>query len=151
LGLAFALVSCVLAQQTKEPGHEAHSGTARIASIWDGVFTAAQAKRGKAIYPAPCGTCHGRRLNGAPEDPDVPSTPPIGRAKFLRSWEGRTLATLLEYTRATMPENNPGYLSDQEYIDVIAYMLSMSGVPAGEHELRRDPQRLRDIVIEQRP
>ena len=72
----------------------------QMASVWDGVFTEAQAKRGQAVYPGPCGTCHGRRLNGAPDDPDMRSTPPLARAKFLRDWEGRSLATLFEYTRA---------------------------------------------------
>ena len=77
----------------------------QMASVWDGVFTEARAKRGQAVYPGPCGMCHGRRLNGAPDDPDMRSTPPLARAKFLRDWGGRSLATLFEYTRATMPES----------------------------------------------
>lgn len=120
-------------------------------SVRDGVFTASQAERGQVVYPGACGTCHGRRLNGAPDDPDMLSTPPLARAKFLRTWEGRSLATLFEHTRATMPENNPGSLTDEEYIDVIAYMLSVSGMPAGDVELEPDPQSLAHFVIEQRP
>ena len=119
------------------------------ASILDGVFTEAQAERGKAMYSAPCGMCHGRRLNGAPDDEDMLSTPPLARAKFLRTWQGRSLATLFEYTRATMPQNNPGSLTDEEYLDIIAYMLSVSRMPAGDEELRPDPQHLARIVIEQ--
>jgi len=117
-------------------------------SIRDGVFTEAQARRGQAVYPGPCGTCHGRRLNGAPDDPDMLSTPPLARARFLRVWEGRSLATLFEYTRATMPEENPASLTDEEYIDVIAYMLSVGGMPAGDDELQPDPQRLARVVIQ---
>jgi mono/diheme cytochrome c family protein len=120
-------------------------------SVRDGVFTASQAERGQAVYPGVCGTCHGRRLNGAPDDPDMVSTPPLARAKFLRTWEGRSLAALFEHTRATMPENNPGSLTDEEYIDVIAYMLSVSGIPTGDVELEPDPQSLARVVIEQRP
>ena len=123
----------------------------QVASVWDGVFTEAQAKRGQAVYPGPCGTCHGRRLNGAPDDPDMRSTPPLARAKFLRDWEGRSLATLFEYTRATMPESNPGSLTDEEYVDVIVYMLSVGGMPAGDDELQPDPQSLARIVIQQQP
>jgi mono/diheme cytochrome c family protein len=108
------------------------------ASVWDGVFTEAQAKRGGAVYPGPCGWCHGRRLNGAPDDPDMRSTP-------------RSLATLFEYIRATMPENNPGSLTDQEYIDVIAYMLSVSGMPAGDGELTPEPHSLARVAIEPQP
>ena len=123
----------------------------QMASVWDGVFTEAQAKRGQAVYPGPCGTCHGRRLNGAPDDPDMRSTPPLARAKFLRDWEGRSLATLFEYTRATMPESNPGSLADEEYVDVIAYMLSVGGMPAGDDELQPDPKSLARVVIQQQP
>ena len=123
----------------------------QMASVRDGVFTEAQAKRGQAVYPGPCGTCHGRRLNGAPDDPDMRSTPPLARAKFLRDWEGRSLATLFEYTRATMPESNPGSLTDEEYVDVIAYMLSVGGMPAGDDELQPDPKSLARVVIQQQP
>ena len=123
----------------------------RSASVWDGVFTEAQVERGEAAYTGSCGRCHGRKLNGAPDDPDMLSTPPLARAKFLRVWEGRSLATLFDYTRATMPESNPGSLSDEEYVDIIAYMLSVGGMPAGGDELRPDPQGLARVVIEQQP
>ncbi len=123
----------------------------QMASVWEGVFTEAQANRGQGVYPGACGGCHGRRLNGAPDDSDMRSTPPLARAKFLRDWEGRSLATLFEYTRATMPESNPGSLTDKEYVDIIAYMLSVSGMPAGDDELRPDPQSLARAVIRQQP
>ena len=122
-----------------------------MASVWDGVFTEAQARVGQAVYPGACGTCHGHRLNGAPDDPDMRSTPPLARARFLRVWEGRSLATLFEYTRATMPESNPGSLTDDEFVDVIAYMLSVGGMRAGDAELRPDLSSLARIVIGQQP
>ena len=121
------------------------------ASVWDGVFTEAQAARGRQIYVGACGLCHGRRLNGAPDDPDMVSTPPLARARFLRVWDGRSLATLLAYTQVTMPEDNPGSLNPQEYVDVIAYLLSMSRMPAGGDELPPDPRSLAHIVIRPRP
>ena len=120
------------------------------ASVGDGVFTEAQAARGRAVYSGACGLCHGRRLNGAPDDPDVRSTPPLARARFLRRWEGRSLAALLAYTRLTMPEDNPGSLTDAEYVDVLAHMLSTSGMPAGRSELPPDLRRLARIEIRQR-
>ena len=122
-----------------------------MASVWDGVFTEDQATRGQAVYSGACGICHGRRLNGAPEDPDMRSTPPLARARFLRVWEGRSLATLWEYTRATMPEDNPNSLSEQEYVDVIAYMLTVGGMPAGDDELEPDSQSLARFIIRQQP
>ena len=121
-----------------------------VASVWDGVFTAGQAARGRLAYSGGCGFCHGRRLNGAPDDPDMRSTPPLARARFLREWDGRSLASLFEYTRVTMPEDNPASFTDEEYADVIAYMLSVSGMPAGDDELPADSQRLARIVIRPR-
>jgi mono/diheme cytochrome c family protein len=150
LPLAFVMAPVAGAQQVIGTS-TTEEKTDPMASIWDGVFTEAQAKRGQLVYPGPCGWCHGRGLDGAPDDPDVRSTPPLARAKFLRDWEGRSLAALFEYTRATMPESNPGFLTDEEYVDVIAYMLSFGGMPAGDEELQPDPQRLARIVIQQQP
>ena len=79
------------------------------------------------------------------------STPPLARARFLRIWEGRSLATLFEYTRATMPESNPSSLTDQEYVDVIAYMLSVGGMPVGGEELQADLGSLARVVIGVQP
>ncbi len=132
-------------------GLAAGSGDAGpVTSVWDGVFTAAQAARGRLAYSGGCGFCHGRRLNGAPDDPDMRSTPPLARARFLREWDGRSLASLYEYTRVTMPEDNPASFTDEEYADVIAYMLSISGMPAGDEELLPDSQSLARIVIRPR-
>lgn len=116
-------------------------------TIRDGVYTEAQARRGEAIYPAPCGKCHGLKLDGAPDDPDMESTPPVAGRKFLRDWNDRSLAALYQYTRTTMPENNPGFLSDQEFADIIAYMLQVSGAPSGNRELRGDMESLGNILI----
>jgi mono/diheme cytochrome c family protein len=117
-------------------------------SIRGGVYTEVQAGRGAFSYPVACGKCHGYLLDGAPDDPDMFSTPPIGGPKFLRNWNGRSLAALYEYSRTTMPANNPGFLPDQELADVLAYLLQRSGLPAGQIELRPDPERLGRIVIE---
>jgi mono/diheme cytochrome c family protein len=124
--------------------------TRLMASVWDGVFTEAQATRGEGAYAGACGTCHGRRLNGAPDDPDMRSSPPLARARFLRVWEGRYLATLFEYTRATMPEDNPDSLTEKEYVDIISYMLAVGGMPPGDAELQPDPQSLARVVIRSR-
>jgi mono/diheme cytochrome c family protein len=131
------------------PSDDTSVAPAAMRTIWDGVFSAAQAERGGALYEAPCGRCHGRRLDGASDDPDMRSSPPLARATFLRRWNGRSLATLYEYIRATMPESTPGSLSDQEYVDLIAYMLATSGAEPGEEELLPDPVSLAGVRIEQ--
>ena len=116
-------------------------------SIRDGVFTAEQARRGQVAYTGPCDRCHGFKLDGAPDDPDMLPAPPVAGSKFLRKWDGRTLAVLFEYVRTTMPTNNPGYLSDAEVADIVAYMLSMSGLPAGDNVLSAEPEALASVVI----
>jgi len=117
------------------------------ATIWDGVYTESQAARGEFVYPSVCGRCHGHRLDGAPDDPDFFPTRPIAGPKFLRDWNGVSLVTLFEYTRSAMPELNPASLSDQEFIDLIAYMLAVSEAPAGSDELEPDAAQLTGITI----
>ena len=130
-------------------GAFAQDAASNSRSIRDGVFTSAQAQRGQTAYTGPCDRCHGYKLDGAPDDPDMLPAPPVAGPKFLRKWDGRTLAALFDYLRATMPSNNPGYLSDAEVADLVAYMLSVSGLPAGAEPLRSDREALARIVIEQ--
>ncbi|HUQ52892.1 MAG TPA: cytochrome c [Gammaproteobacteria bacterium] len=121
------------------------------ATSWDGVYTTEQAQRGQVAYTGPCDRCHGYKLDGASEDPDMLPAPPVAGPKFLRKWNGRSLAVLLEYLRTTMPSNNPGYLSDGEVADVVAYMLATSGVPAGSEPLRPELDVLAAVVIASPP
>lgn len=120
-------------------------------SIWDGVFTAEQADRGKAAFVSPCGTCHGSKLNGAPDDMDQPSAPPLARANFLRVWDGRSLGALYSYARATMPKSNPGFLPEEDYVAIVAYMLSVSGATPGDTPLPTDVRELSHILIGPKP
>ncbi len=121
-------------------------------SIWDesGVFTAEQSARGDKVMQGVCSKCHGVRGDGANE-PDQPSGGAIARYSFLRKWDGNTIQGLFDYVKSAMPPDNPGSRSDQEYIDVIAHMLDLSGAPAGEEELPLDPEVLDYIYIEQKP
>ena len=121
---------------------------AQTKSIRDGVFTTEQAVRGQTAYTGPCDRCHGYKLDGASDDPDMLPAPPVAGPKFVRKWNGRTLAALFEYLRATMPANNPGYLRDDEWADIVAYMLSVSGLPAGGEALQPDREALARTVIE---
>ena len=116
-------------------------------SVWSGVYSAAQNKRGEEFHASACAQCHGSRLNGAGE-PEQPASPAIAGTDFLRKWSGRTVAALFLYVRNMMPSDNPGSLSDQESIDAIAHMLAVSGIPAGDKDMPSDPNALDGIVIE---
>jgi S-disulfanyl-L-cysteine oxidoreductase SoxD len=126
----------------------AQTTASAMRSIRDGVFTAEQVRRGQIAYTGPCDRCHGYKLDGAPDDPDMLPAPPVAGPKFLRKWDGRTLAALFDYLRATMPANNPGYLRDAEVVDIVAYMLAVSGMPAGDGELQPNLDALASVVIE---
>ena len=119
-------------------------------SVWSGVYTAAQDKRGGEIHEGICASCHGARLNGAGQ-PDMPPSPAIARAGFLHKWAGQTVAALFVYVRTKMPPDNPGTLTDQETIDAVAHMFAVSNIPPGDKELPPDPKALADIVIEEQP
>src|SRR5215467_13168347 len=115
-----AMIQNVMAQQ---------GGGARV-SIWSGVYTTAQSKRGETFYAGACAQCHGSRLNGAGQ-PDQPPSPAIAREAFLRKWAGKPVAELFVYVRSEMPPDAPDTLTDQQAIDVIAHMFAVSTIPAG--------------------
>ena len=94
--------------------------------------------------------CHGPRLNGAGQS-EMPPSPAIAGATFLRKWSGQSVAALFVIVRHTMPPDSPGTLTDQQSIDAIAHMLAVSGIPAGNRELPPDPGALAGIVIEAKP
>jgi len=149
IGAVLALTTPVaVAQQDGGAGPAKPAGPK--VSVWDGVYTAAQNKRGEELHSGACASCHGTRLNGAGQ-PDMPPSPAIARATFLRKWAGQTVAALFVYVRTKMPPDNPGTLTDQQSIDAVAHMFAVSNMPAGDKELPPDPKALEGIVIEARP
>ena len=139
IGVALACVTAFAGAQAVKP-----------VSVWSGVYTAAQNKRGEELHADVCAMCHGPRLNGAGQ-PEMPPSPAIAGATFLRKWTGRNVAALLVYVRHTMPPDSPGTLTEQQTIDSIAHMFAVSGMPAGAKELPADPKALANIVIEAPP
>ena len=113
-------------------------------SIWMGVFTAAQAKRGNDSYQASCSGCHGSDLHAT--DPEaVDLTGPAIRAK----WNGKKLQERFETIRDTMPPGNPNTLGDKTYMDILAFILQSNEFPAGNQELV--PDTAKTIVFVQEP
>jgi mono/diheme cytochrome c family protein len=139
IGVALACVTAMAGAQTAKP-----------VSVWSGVYTAAQNKRGEELHLSVCVMCHGRQLNGA-GNPEMPPSPAIARAPFFRKWTGQTVAELFVYVRHTMPTDSPGTLTDQQSVDAIAHMLAVSGIPAGDRELPLDLKALANILIEAPP
>ena len=111
-------------------------------SSWDGVYSADQATRGALAYAAECSVCHGAQLDG------FDAAPALRGGRFMSAWNGVNLADMLNRTRITMPLENPGTMSRQQVADVLAYIFSMNGFPAGEGELPRQSGILRGISFE---
>ncbi len=109
------------------------AGQTATRSIRDGVYSAAQADRGTKTFVARCASCHQRdEFTGT----------------FLNGWNGKTLDGLLEMVRTSMPEDNPGSLTPQEYADVLAFILSRNAFPPGAEELPSTAP-LKQFVIEE--
>ena len=111
-------------------------------SVWSGVYTEAQAKRGQAIYAQDCARCHGATLSEGEE------APALAGESFLANWYGLTLGDLFERMRLTMPQEKPGTLGLQQYADILAYVLSFNKFPAGKSEIGTQTEMLRQIRIE---
>ena len=126
---ALALISIASAQS---------AGT----SVWDGVFTDEQVKRGAASYQRECSSCHGAALEGG----DM--TPPLVGGGFTSNWNDLTLGDLFERIRLTMPLDSPGKLSRQENVDVIAFILKANAWPSGATELPPEVGALKQIKVE---
>lgn len=88
-------------------------------TVRDGVFTQAQVTSGQRVYDASCKTCHDMRFY----------------RDTLRGWEGQPLLDFWNAVLGQMPADNPGSLLDAEYTEVIAYILSELGFPAGDTTL----------------
>lgn len=120
----------------------AFAGDAATRSVRDGVYTAAQAERGRAVYAAQCEGCHKADLRGEQ------MTPSLVGVSFAFRWNERTLYDYLAGMRATMPQSAPGGLSDAAYVDVLAYILAKNGYPSGDVMLVADADALTVIRIE---
>jgi len=106
-------------------------------STADGVYTIAQANLGRDIFAGACQSCH---------TPTVHAGPP-----FRGKWFGRTLGDLFGYLRREMPQTDPGSLSDEEYSLVIAYLLRINRMPAGDSALAGDSTSLHRIRLDSLP
>jgi S-disulfanyl-L-cysteine oxidoreductase SoxD len=102
-------------------------------SVRDGVYTVAQADRGATMYEARCASCHSRDAFAG---------------RYLYSWTGQGADTLFDTIWTSMPEDDPGGLTRPQNADVLAFIFSRNGFPAGPNEMESTPEALKGIVIE---
>ena len=98
----------------------------------DGVYSPEQAERGRQVYAKVCSECH-----------------PLDwyQGDIMRAWEGAPIYNFLEIVRTTMPQSNPGSLPRRDYVDMLAYILELNGMPPGEEALSSRNSSLRSILF----
>ena len=102
-----------------------------------GVFSQTQAERGEGTYKTSCQSCHTRSEYTGD--------------KFKVGFVSKTAYDMFNQIRTEMPEDNPGSLERQEYVDVVAYIFSLNAYPAGEADLPADDEGLKKVRIDNPP
>ena len=130
-GIAATLTGCALGfAGLAATGFQ--NGDAR--SVLTGVYTTAQATRGEQTYFNICVSCHPRGTYSSDA--------------FKTTWSGRPISDLFEQVKDTMPKSDPGSLTPDEAAQVLAYILKINDVPAGQSELPSAIEALRKITFE---
>ena len=105
--------------------------------LTSGVYSAKQSERGEGVYVTSCQSCHAKSEYTGD--------------KFKVAWVSRTAFDVFNQIRTEMPEDNPGSLERQQYIDVVAYIFSLNAYPAGANDLPSDDDGLKKIKIDNPP
>ncbi|MFN7982328.1 MAG: cytochrome c [Vicinamibacterales bacterium] len=127
VGCAALALSFVAAAMTSAAGEDKKT-------IADKVYSAAQAERGEARFKTSCTACH--------------SPNSFSGGAFAEKWSGQTLSEVFDFISNAMPENDPGSLKREDYVNVIAFMLKINNLPTGDADLPTDSAGLKNIQID---
>ena len=111
-----SVTSAVTAQTAKPTGP----------TVWDGVFTDAQADRAAGTFSQSCERCHTLAAQG---------TRPLSGDKFWEGYTQKTVGDLLTFVKTNMPNGQGGSLPATIYNDLVALILKSNGFPSGKTEL----------------
>ena len=100
-------------------------------TVNDGVFTKEQAKVGEQLYAEHCLLCHDKKYF----------------RPVLKRWDSQPLGIIFTVMSTSMPETNPGFLYEKEYVDILAYILSLSRYAPGDTELDHENGALNEITV----
>jgi cytochrome c5 len=121
LAAAGVLFTCVVVVRAQNPEPR----------IWQGVYSTAQAERGKTSFNSSCLRCHGDKLQGN-------TAPALSGDRFFTTWGSEPIASLFAKIRDTMPPNFGTSIDDQTKLDIVAYILQTNGYPGGPGELTQN-------------
>jgi alcohol dehydrogenase (cytochrome c) len=115
-------------------------GTSASAAEQTGDYTKEQAHAGQQVYSVSCSLCHGSQLQGG-------AAPALKGSVFLQSIQRNfpTAQPLFDLISTRMPVNNPGGLSQEQYRDVLAFVLSENSYPEGTSSL--DAAHLKTVAL----
>lgn len=145
---AFALAACGKSAGTSAASTSPSPTPAGTAlgsaptSIWNGVYTTAQAQRGAGLFTSTCEKCHGEKAANTPDD----AGRLIGK-EFFELLEGVTLDQLFTQIQTTMPADHPKTLPSKDVADIMAYLLEQNEFPAGASPLSENPDHLKGLKI----
>jgi len=105
-------------------------------TVWDGVFTDAQAERASGMFNQSCARCHTLSAEG---------TRPLSGEKFWEGYTQKTVGDLLTFVKTNMPNGQGGTLPAASYNDLVALILRSNGFPAGKAELT--PESVANVQI----
>jgi mono/diheme cytochrome c family protein len=103
-------------------------------TVNDGVYSKAQAKVGEKLYADQCLLCHDKKYF----------------RPVLKRWDGQPIGVMFTVMSTSMPESNPGFMTEKEYVDILAYILSLSRYTAGDEELDYKDGALNELIVEAR-
>jgi cytochrome c5 len=142
---AAAFAFSVTAHGQDAPAAIAAPASAAPSTVWDKVYTEAQATRGKEAYMAECSSCHSEDLGGSGYAPALKGD------DFAFAWGEKSVGDFFERVRKLMPPDNPGSLPAQKYSDIVAYVLHENKYPAGDRELPAEAAALKLIKVTAHP
>lgn len=131
-GWTIVLAACILVVPAGR-GTAQGRGPAPARTTLSGVYSAAQAARGRVVYVSYCRSCHSVQSHTG--------------ATFAQWWRGKQLSEMYTWIGERMPKNDPGSLAYEEVADVVAYLLQMNAMPVGRRELPPDSAALSKIRI----
>jgi mono/diheme cytochrome c family protein len=100
----------------------------------DGIYTKEQADGARVQFDKVCAECHPFTVAGKKKTKDVP----LGDEPFFQNWEGRALSEIISTIVLTMPNDGSAVVTDEEAVNLVAYILQQNGFPAGSAPLTKD-------------
>ena len=97
-------------------------------TVWEGIYSEAQAARGEKAYKLSCGYCHKDNLAGGFFDDGNGRAPALAGPRafdssFEKRWAGETVGEMVIEIGTAMPQKDPGSLPPETYVDIISFLL----------------------------